>query len=69
MQMSDGEIVDWVSLLGDGKLTKEAMIRDLLDHSREDNMSLPDKLVCRRALELAKSRPAWRTSHIGAIDS
>lgn len=51
-KMSDEEIKAWMKRLGRNRTTQKLIIRDLLHHANTDNMSLEDRQVCARALEI-----------------
>ena len=50
--MSDAEIRGWLRLMGDTRAQQLARVRDLLVHANGDRMTLEDRIVCRRALQI-----------------
>lgn len=52
--MTDSEIRDWASLLVDPKLSTSQLIQNLLNNAKEDRMTLNDKVICIRAMQLIK---------------
>ena len=56
--MTDAEILDWLSMLGRRRSTQRAVVLELQKHEIEDRMSMADKRVCKRALELLAQEKA-----------
>lgn len=50
--MNDQEILRWCSSLAPRIDEQRVIIRDLLGHASEDDMSMADRVVCLRAMEL-----------------
>ena len=56
--MTDAEILEWLSMLGRRRSVQRAVVLELQKHEIEDRMSMADKRVCKRALELLAQEKA-----------
>lgn len=50
--MTDTQIKLWLRQLAKGPVAQKAVVRDLMYHAGEDNMSKEDRQACQRALRL-----------------
>ena len=50
LNMTDHDMLDWYEGLGPTSLSRKAVVYDLLRHARGDEMSLEDRVICRRVL-------------------
>lgn len=50
--MTDEEILEWLALLSPKQDVQLTIVKDLLRHANEDEMSVGDRISCVRALTL-----------------
>lgn len=54
--MGNGQIAEWLMMLGPNDVRRYDVVVDLLRHARQDRMTPRDRLLCHRALMLLRTR-------------